>query len=296
MLTCFTAQYRILWYAIKTFWPIWLPILITALVNFLLKKIVVYNIITKQVKWEGWKRAQPGDFVLRRGCFHMYDLWMIIARLVTGVMTALVRFFITVAVALVSLTRADVSPLPAWIERYLLLDSGSRSFQAAVKAYHHFNNPIFRVACWILTEDSKRRRKAALGFGNGMATVAQMCGRIKWHAASETKVNAESDTSTSAKEAASTKDTQITVKTRRRSGLGVLRWRLAIMLHRFPQLRYYRSHYLAQKNVKKPNYWKQQLARDDASTSLVSTPRYVPKPISLLESTAERVAAELTTR
>ena len=291
-----TAQYRLLWYVIRTFWPIWLPIVITALVNFLLKKIVVYSIITRRVKWEGWKRAQPGDFVLRRGCFHVYDLWMLISRLATGIMTALIRFFITIAIALVTLTRADVSPLPAWIERYLLLDTGSRSFQGAVKAYHHFNNPIFRVACWMLTEDSKRRRKAAFGFGNGMATVAQMCGRIKWHSTSEAKDD-DCDASASAKQDASTtKDKKITVKTRRRSGLGVLRWRLAIMLHRFPQLRYYRAHYLAQKNVKKPNYWKQQLARDDASTSLVSTPCYVSKPISSLESTAERVAADLTTR
>jgi len=266
------VTYRILWYAIKTLWPIWLPILITALVNFLLKKIIVYNIITKQVKWEGWKRAQPGDFVLRRGWFHMYDLWMLIARLATGIMTALVRFFITVAVALVSLTRADVSPLPAWIERYLLLDSGSRSFQAAVKAYHHFNNPIFRVACWILTEDSKRRKELAAKGEFGVVTVDKLCGKVKFDdgkeevdEASEAKDD-ESDTSTSAKEAASTKDTQITVKTRRRSGLGVLRWRLAIMLHRFPQLRYYRSHYLARKDTVARHSWKQGVTKDLAAS------------------------------
>ena len=151
-----------------------------------------------------------------------------------------------------------------------------------------------------------------------MVTVDQLCGKVKFDdskeevdAASEAKddesgtsasakdgqeeVDAaseakddESDTSASAKDDASTtKDTKITVKTRRRSGLGVLRWRLAIMLHRFPQLQYYRAHYLARKNAKKPNYWKQQLARDDASTSVVSTPCYVPKPIASLESTAE---------
>ena len=221
---------------------------------------------------------------------------MLIVRLATGVMTAVVRFFLTVAVALITLTRADVSPLPAWIERYFLLDTGSKSFQAAVKAYHHFNNPIFRVACWILAEDPKRRRQAVLEFENGVATVGQLCGRIRWYSGSESEDDDEGDTSKSKKEAVSTKDTRVTVRTRRRSGLGVLRWRLAIMLHRFPQLRYYRAHYLARKDAKKPNYWKQQLSRDDPSMNLVPTPRYASESVASFKVTAERIAAELTNR
>ena len=218
--------------------------------------------------------------MLRRGGFHHYDLWMLVVRLFTGVMTAIVRLFITIAVALLTLTRADVSPLPAWIERYLLLDTGSKSFQATVKACHQFNNPIFRVACWVLVEDSQRRRKATGKLRSGMATVQQLCGKIKscddeemQSVTSEVKYNNEADTLTeitskeenandepdspkTAKEVEQKKDTQITVRSRRHSGLGVLRWRLAIMLHRFPHLQYYRAHYLARKGAKEPHVWK----------------------------------------
>ena len=202
-------------------------------------------------------------------------------------MTALVRFIVTVAVALVTLTRADLSPLPAWIERYFLLDSGSKSFQAAVKAYHHFNNPIFRVACWILTEDPKRRRQLlAQGGLTGVATAAQLCGKVtfddeaeKEDVASEAKDDDEADTATAGKEAVSTKDTRVTVRTRRRSGLGVLRWRLAIMLHRFPQLRYHRAHYLARKKGKKWNLWRQGMAASDSAETRTRkrTPRIIRK-------------------
>ena len=257
----------------------------------LIQNIVVYQLITKLVKWEGWQRPAPGDFLLRRGGFHHYDLWMLILRLTTGVMTAIVRFFITIAVALITLTRADVSPLPAWIERYLLLDTGSKSFQSLVKVYHHFNNPIFRVACWILTEDSKLRRHATGNLRNGLATVRQLCGKIKWEGAEEeqrlapgvessnksdtsetakeiqskeAKDNNESESSNAAKETEPKKQTQVTVRSRRHSGLGVLRWRLAIMLHHFPRLRYHRAHYLAQKHAKAPHYWKTGAPTRDA--------------------------------
>ena len=252
------VQYRILGHIITSYWYIWVPIVGTALGSYLFKYGVVYYVITK---WkDGWKR---GDIMLRRGCFHHYDLWMLIVTLATGIMTAVVRFFITIAVALLTLTRADVSPLPAWIERYLLLDTGSKSFQAALKAYHHFNNPIFRVACWMLTEDSKRRKEL---FGKGfhaagvttsessMVTVDKLCGKVKFDDGKK-----EVDAASEAKddESGTTTETTITVKTRRRSGLGVLRWRLAIMLHRFPQLRYYRAHYLAHHDPADINSWKQ---------------------------------------
>ena len=254
------------------------------------------------MKWKGWKRAAAGDFLLLRGCFHHYDLWMLIVRLVTGLMTAVVRFFITIGIALLTLTRADLSPLPAWVERYTLLDSGSRSFHAAVKAYHHFNNPVFRVACWLLAEDSQRRRQVAGQIGTCMVTVEQLCGRIKWSsvdeaqdATLEAKHDDNPDTSTTHEQTTSTSDTEIVVRTRRHSGLGVLRWRLAIMLHRFPQLRYHRSHYLERAGFKKPNYWKQEVSRENHVTELFPM-LDAPLSIATLEKTAAQVAAKLTHR
>jgi len=55
-------------------------------------------------------------------------------------------------ISLVSLPRMTRSPLPAWFEYYLLLDSGSRSYQALVLLQHTYNHPVMRVAAWILED------------------------------------------------------------------------------------------------------------------------------------------------
>lgn len=294
-------QYQILWFAITTFWYIWVPLVAVGFANFLFKKIVVYNIITKQMTWDGWQRPGPGDFLLRRALFHAYDLWLLIARLVTGIVTAIVRFGLTVAVALVTLPSASTSPLPAWIERYTLLDSGSKSFQAVVKAYHKFHNPIFRVACWLLVEDSQQRRLVAGKAGSAVVTVEKLCGKIKLFDPEEKQdVEAKDKADDSKNQKKEKEDTKIAVKTRRHSGLGVLRWRLAIMLHRFPHLRYYRSHYLAKKGHEKPNIWRSQVSRymgeEDAKLLEEIDGERVSDPEFLLGKKATTDAVELANR
>ena len=300
----YTLQYELLWYVIKNFWKFFVPIIVTSVVNILFKKVVVYNLITKRVKWKGWKREEMGDFILLRAVFHLYDLWMLITTLVTGFMTAVIRFIITVGVALVTLTSANTSPLPAWIERYVLLDTGSKSFQAVLKANHDFNNPIFRVACWLLTEDSARRRDTG-GAATGLAPIEVLCGQLKLvdeGAKTETKKNNEPDTSQPQERVDKPDDTTISVKTHRRSGLGVLRWRLAIMLHRFPQLRFYRAHYLAQNADKVRNKWKQQPATSQNSHAdgARAMPDTASPPLSdstdFVKASAERAIAEIANR
>ena len=141
--------------------------------------------------------------------------------------------------------------------------------------------------------------------GTQVLTVAQLCGRLKWDdvreeedgAALEAKNKDKADTSAIDEQSTSTLDTQVAVRTRRHSGLGVLRWRLAIMLYRFPQLRYHRAHYLARVGAKKPNYWKQDVSREDRVTVTDTVPPLdVPNSISTLENTAEQVAARLMHR
>jgi len=92
-----------------------------------------------------------------------------------------------------------------------------------------------------------------------MVTVDKLCGKVKFDDGKK-----EVDAASEAKddESGTTTETTVTVKTRRRSGLGVLRWRLAIMLHRFPQLRYYRAHYLAHNDPADINSWKQGVTMD----------------------------------
>ena len=318
----YTLQYDLIFWAMVEFMEYWVPIVILRVVSILFKRIVVYKIITKRMKWEGWKRDEAGEFLLQRGWFHHYDLFMLIVRLATGFVTALVRFIITVGVALVTLTRANVSPLPAWIERYTLLDTGSKSFQAVLKVNHRFNNPIFRVACWVLMEDSARRReltaaasatdaaddgkqiKDASDVPGDLVSVEQLCGQIKLFEEEEgannvetKKTDAPDTTEETQKKVDVAEDTQVTVKTRRHSGLGVLRWRLAIMLHHYPQLRYYRAHYLAREDAKKPHSWKQGPARDPEMPTTDRTPLpALSDPTSSVATTTERSMAELAHR
>ena len=67
------------------------------------------------------------------------------------------------------------------------------------------------------------------------------------------------------------------------------------MLHRFPQLRYYRAHYLAQHDPKKPpNRWKQQVSRDVAHVDRqLSSQLDAGDPEVLLDTKATTGAAEL---
>ena len=138
-------------YAIFKLYTIWVPIVVLAIYNSLVKKFFVYTWITNQ-------KGDQGDRILLRKWFHMYDLWMFFIRLGTSFITALTRFIIAIAVALFTLPRTNVSPLPSWIERYTALDTGSKSFNAVIKLYNEFNQPVFNVACWLLEEESKDRR------------------------------------------------------------------------------------------------------------------------------------------
>lgn len=138
-------------YAIFKLYTIWVPIVVLAIYNSLVKKFFVYTWITNQ-------KGDAGDRIILRKWFHMYDLWMFFTQLGTSFITALTRFIIAIAVALFTLPRTNVSPLPSWIERYTALDTGSKSFNAVIKLYNEFNQPVFNVACWLLEEESKDRR------------------------------------------------------------------------------------------------------------------------------------------
>ena len=55
----------------------------------------------------------------------------------------------------------DVSIFPAWVDYYVQLDSGAKSYFGLILMFHLHNNPVMRVSCWIL-EDDARERKALL--------------------------------------------------------------------------------------------------------------------------------------
>jgi len=52
--------------------------------------------------------------------------------------------------------------MPAWVERYTLLDTGSKSYQGMIMQVHRFNNPVAHSALRILIEGGRRRHKSSL--------------------------------------------------------------------------------------------------------------------------------------
>ena len=103
------------------------------------KKFAVYKFITNQA-------GPMGDRLIQRRVFHVYDIIMMFLKMATGIMTALTRFIMAMVIAIFTLPRMDASPLPGWIERYLLLDMGSQSYHAMIMLHHRHSNPVMTMA------------------------------------------------------------------------------------------------------------------------------------------------------
>lgn len=134
-------------------WPILISLLIPVVINLIFKKGFGYCITTNK---------KPYDHIKHRRWYHWYDLIQLFLQLYTGIMTAIVRFIMVVVIGLVSIPRLDRSPMPAWLERYLLLDNGSKSYQGVILQQHTFNNPVGHCAAWAFNElvkDAAARRK-----------------------------------------------------------------------------------------------------------------------------------------
>merc|ERR1712224_798562 len=84
-----------------------------------------------------------------------------------------------------------------------------------LKLYHNFSHPVFRAACWLISEDAKGRRVLKEGKKEeGEDPFKLLCGRV------------------------------VDKETGKRSGLGAARWQLAALLAANPKLMKFRSHYL----------------------------------------------------
>ena len=112
-----------------------------------------------------------------------YDMYQILLSSIAGLTKALVRFVLVVVIALVSLPRTDVSIFPAWVEVYLQLDSGAKSYRGLVLLYHHHNNPVMRVAAWLLQESAKARRDEAMREQLGLAPPEKLRAINRWQKA-----------------------------------------------------------------------------------------------------------------
>ena len=121
--------------------------------------ITVVNIVIKKVVTT---YVGPKDVIKKRYAWMAYEMYEMLLQMATGVVKSLVRFVIVVVIALISLPRVDHSPFPAWVEAYLLLDSGSKSYQGVVLLYHIHNNPCVHVFIWLLQEGGEARQKGIL--------------------------------------------------------------------------------------------------------------------------------------
>ena len=71
----------------------------------------------------------------------------------------------------------DVSIFPAWVDYYVQLDSGAKSYFGLILMFHLHNNPVMRVSCWILEDDARERKALLLKYlpseFNGVPPAAQ---------------------------------------------------------------------------------------------------------------------------
>ena len=211
-----------------------IPMIVPIICNIVLKTIFVYKIITRQDK-------PMGDRLEKRRAFHMFDLVMVVFRLFTGPITALVRAIMGFGIALITLPFMDRSPIPGWIERYLLLDMGSQSFHAMILLHHRLSNPVVNVAIELWAHATFRRssnntavplrHESALGDvdNHGVASTDDWIHDPRYeagHALYEQLVK-DKDRAFTAKE-------KWTVTATGKKGLGPMRWHLAVMLIRCP--------------------------------------------------------------
>ena len=91
-----------------------LAILIPIVIDLIITKFFMKYMVTPK-----WIKA--------RFLWQAFDLYKILLQIVAGIVKSLVRFVLVLVTVLFSLPRLDRSPFPAWVEMYLLLDSGSKS-------------------------------------------------------------------------------------------------------------------------------------------------------------------------
>jgi len=99
-----------------------------------------------------------GQGIRRRYLWMAFDIYMVLSTIIVGIGKGIARFGLVVVVSIVSLPRIDRSPFPPWVELYLQLDTGSKSYQGVIMLTHVTSNPVMNVAIWLMIADASRRR------------------------------------------------------------------------------------------------------------------------------------------
>lgn len=159
----------LLW-LLKQRWQWLLTLVLFALINPLIKMFCTKAVVDKK-------------FIKRRYLWSAFELYELITQVAAGIVKSLVRFIMVVIAVFFSLPRIDRSPFPAWVEYYLLLDTGSKSYQGVIVLYHIHNNPVMRVAAWILAEDARDRKDEKTREARGLRSPASRLVCNRWRKA-----------------------------------------------------------------------------------------------------------------
>lgn len=171
----------VLIFAWKLTWDVLIYVLASNLTSILI--LVAFALINPLIKLIATKIIVSKKYIIYRYCWAVFELWELLTQVAIGLGKSIVRFVLVIVSALLSLPRIDRSPFPAWIEYYLLLDSGSKSYQGVIVLYHVHNNPVMRVACWVLQEDSRDRRIKEVRASRDLATPRYRLCANKWQKA-----------------------------------------------------------------------------------------------------------------
>ena len=161
-----SLTWDVLLWLLKQKWQWLLTLILFALINPLIKLVCTKVIVAKK-------------FIKRRYLWSAFELYELMTQVAAGLVKSLVRFIMVIVAVFFSLPRIDRSPFPAWVEYYLLLDTGSKSYQGVIVLYHISNNPVMRVAAWILAEDARDRNDEKTREARGLRspTARRVCNR-----------------------------------------------------------------------------------------------------------------------
>jgi len=121
--------------------------------------LLVPVVINALVKLLGTQYVGSKSTIMRRFSWMFFDLFQMLLSCVIGVAKGIARFVMVTVVNVLSLPRMDVSIFPAWVDYYVQIDSGAKSYFGMILMYHQHNNPLMRVSCWLLEDDARARRK-----------------------------------------------------------------------------------------------------------------------------------------
>lgn len=130
---------RVMWSIVRQYWPLIVGILVPMVINLVMMFLFQEFLAAK-------------THINRRWAWALWEVWDLTAQLLVGIAKGLVRWIMTVVIALFAITRAEKDTLPAWVIEIAgpMLDPVASRVKAMMQMTHMHNAPVFRVAAWII--------------------------------------------------------------------------------------------------------------------------------------------------